>query len=132
MQKVFNRNWLVAARVSEAAREVLEANGGKIEVIHEDNPRLVLVTLVNGLYHGMHKQDHYFSWELDREKKIGLCYWGEDPIALTIYRWIDGSPNDPDLVPPDDITADSGQDESDHPWSLSDEYLNYRDYPGPY
>ncbi len=116
-QKTLIENWIVAARVTEAAKEIIEANGGKVEVLREDRPYLVLITLTNALYHGMHNYDNYFAWTLNRDDKTGICYWGEEPIGLTIYRWTEESPNDPDLIPPDDVTAGSSDDPfDDHPF----------------
>ncbi len=96
-------NWMVCAEVTSAAREVIEANGGKIEVLREERPRLLLVTVAEALYHGFHEEDGYFSYELSRRdggrggNGQGVCWWNDDPIALTIYRWNGTTPDDPRL-----------------------------------
>lgn len=96
-------NWIVCAAVTLAAREVIEANGGKIEVLREERPHLMLVTVAEALYHGFHNEDSYFSYELSRRdggrggNGLGICWWDDDPIALTIYRWNGTTPDDPRL-----------------------------------
>lgn len=96
-------NWIVCASVTPTAREVIESNGGKIEVLREERPRLVLVTVAEALYHGFHEEDGYFSYELSRRDGgrggtgQGICWWNDDPIALQIYRWDGSRPGDPKL-----------------------------------
>ena len=96
------KNWIVAASVTPAAREVIEATGGHIDVLHQADPHVELITLVDALYHGRHPEDHYFAYELHHtrgkgSRGMGVCWWGDDPIALTVYRWNGQTPDDPKL-----------------------------------
>jgi len=95
--------WIVCAAVTPAAQAVIEANGGKIEVLREERPHLLLVTVSEALYRGYHKEDECFSYELSRRdggrggNGEGICWWDDDPIALTIYRWNGTTPDDSKL-----------------------------------
>ena len=98
-----DKNYIVCHTVTDAARKVIEANGGKVEVLREAEPHLELVTIVDALYHGRHKEDGYFSYTLSRKDYgydgdgSGICHWKDDTTVLRIYRWNGKEPDDPQL-----------------------------------
>jgi hypothetical protein len=121
------KNWIVAASVTPAARAVIEATGGSVEVLHEAYPHLKLVTVVNALYHGRHQEDGYFAYELNHKvgegnSGQGICWWEEDPTALTVYRWNGVQPDDPKLHDPEGIIQEAVRKRAMH--DLATEHLH--------
>lgn len=84
---------IVAMSISPAAREAIERNGGKIEVLREAFPHLELITVVDATVNGKHNYEDYYSCELANG---GLCWFNADEVGRKIYSW-NGNPNDPDI-----------------------------------
>lgn len=81
--------YIVCAGITDAASEVIEANGGSIKIISEQ-PLIQLITLFAPVPAANHD-----AYVLNGVTGAGICWIDDDALSRIVYCWNGEQPTDP-------------------------------------